>query len=307
MQIGASSSSANSSGSMSGKRFSSIISSSLSAATKRVRSTLSAQLPSLFPMESKLYMFRTSEGISFKPRAAIFSLPLVLAVATRAWSTLEAELASRFKLKGSSAKPKSNELSVGMTDISNDPFGRAISFCAGTGSAAARLAAFARAICSRSAADDFLNCGDSGAEPAVCVDAVDEAENIVSSPEAVVEDFWDVTEPFLMGSGGKLDFFVAGAEGFLKTPFTDGLGWRVRAATFWGPLGDAGSYLSFPKLGVLDRERRAVDGVAALSSILPFRPTLEGFFIRVPVIRPREVVSATRGSCGIEGLLGTIS
>ncbi|KAG7149270.1 hypothetical protein HYQ46_001837 [Verticillium longisporum] len=54
---------------------SSMSSISLSAAISLVRSTLSAQLPSLVPIISASYIFSTSTGMTLSPMAAILSLP----------------------------------------------------------------------------------------------------------------------------------------------------------------------------------------------------------------------------------------
>lgn len=302
MQPWASSSSAKFSGSTSGNNASSIISSSLSAATKRVRSTLSAQFPPLAPTESKLYIFRTSDGISFRPNAAMFSLPLVLATVTRDWSTLEVEFASRLRLKGSSARPKSNVSSVGITGESNGPSARGVCSCDGACWAAARLVAFARAICSLRAADAFLNCGGDSADAAVCADVVDAAENRVSSPDAVVEDFWDVSESFLgVPDGVLLVFSAVGMEGFLNRPFTGGRAWLGRAATALGPMGDAAVKPGFSGLGVLERGI-AMPGDTILEGALAFSPTLEGLRMRVLGIRPRAGVLSIGGSGDLKRL-----
>lgn len=245
-------------------------------------------------------MFRTSDGISFKPMAAMFSLPLVLATATRDWSTFEVEFASRFRLNGSSARPKSNVLSVGMTGATDASSIEEASRCTG---AATRLAAFALAICSRSAADAFLNCGGESEVAAVCADVEDAAEKIKSSPEVVVEDFWDARESFRGVPTGVVVLLIAGAGGFFNRPFRDGLGCSGRVDSVFDPMGDEMSSFGFSGLGVLARGTRTLDGDAILDRTLAFSPTLEGVRNRVLGARPRPGELSMEGNCDLKGLL----
>lgn len=126
------------------------------------------------------------------------------------------------------------------------------------------MAAFALAICSRSAADDFLNWGgDSAPERVVWVDLGDETENVASSPDAVVDDFWEVMEPFLGVNDGAAGFLRIGADGFLNTAFGEGLSCRGRLVAPLNPVGDVGSAFELSILGVLDRGNRNAEGVAS--------------------------------------------
>lgn len=155
---------------------------------------------------------------------------------------------------------------------------------------AERLAAFALAICSRNAADDFLNWGDVSPEVEDCIVVADDAAERLSSPEAVVEDFCDADDPFRKGWTGVLVFFRIGAEGLLRPfrPFKDGRAWTVRADNVLDPaIGVAASTLGFSGLGVRERGSRALEGDASWERILPFNPTVEGVFINIPIVRPR--------------------
>lgn len=152
MLPGLSSSSGSSMGSTSGNTESLIISSSLSAATNLVRSTLSAHAAPGLPIDSRLYMSITSAGISFKPIAAMLRRPLVRAVSRRPCRILAWDLSSLCWLKGSLDRPKSKVSSVGTNEGSDASTGSA----AETGCDATRFAALAFAICSRSAAEVFL-------------------------------------------------------------------------------------------------------------------------------------------------------
>ena len=189
--------SASSSRLWSGNVDSSISSISLSAATKRVRSTVSAQDPSYVPMASASYMPMTSAGISRKFKAAMFKRPLVRAAATRARITLACDSPLRFWLKGS--RPKSNVVSVGMTGAESrasapKPADKAAPdvapFSPESCCEATRLAAFARAICSRSAAEDFWLFA-TGLCP-----REDSAGSLLSAVEAVdALEAWDLAVP----------------------------------------------------------------------------------------------------------------
>lgn len=234
----------------------------------------------------------------------MFSLPLVLAIATRDWSTFEVEFASRFRLKGSSARPKSNVLSVGITGATDAPSIGEFPFCTG---ATTRLAAFALAICSRSAADAFLNCGGESELAAVCAEVEDAAEKIVSSPEVVVEDFWDTRESFLGVPAGVVVLLEAGADGVFNRPFGDGLGCSGRAGSIFDATGDATSSFGFSGLGVLARGTRTLDGDAILDRTLAFSPTFDGVRNRVLDVRPRPGELSIEGNCDLKGLFIKIS
>lgn len=152
-----SSSSAKEAGSTSGNTASAIISSSLSAATNLVKSTISAQDP---PGNSRLYMFVTSAGISFRSIAAMFRRPLVLADCRRPWRILAWDWSSLRWLKGSVLRPKSKVLSLGTKGDLRDSKGVSSrdsnrSFDVGIWLTSARFSDLALAICSRRAADDL--------------------------------------------------------------------------------------------------------------------------------------------------------
>lgn len=115
--------------------------------------------------------------------------------------------------------------------------------------------------------------------------AVDAAEMIVSSPEAVVEDFWDVRESFLAATAGVF-FLETGKAGFLKTAF------EVRFTRRGGGLsafGDdtADSVLLGLGLGLLDRDTGVPIGDATVEPNVPFSPTLEGVCMKLPIARLR--------------------
>lgn len=93
---------------------------------------------------------------------------------------------------------------------------------------AERLAALAFAICSRSAADDFLNWGDVSPEVADCIVVADDTAETLSSPEAVVDDFCEADDPLRKGLEGVHAVFSVGAEGLLRL-LKDGRAWTVRA------------------------------------------------------------------------------
>lgn len=156
---------------------------------------------------------------------------------------------------------------------------------------AVRLAAFALAICSRSAADDFLNWGEVSPEAADCTVVADDTAERLSSPEAVVEDFCEAFDPFRKGLAGGMDVFTRpGVEGFLRL-FRDGRAWTVRADCVLDPfVGVPALRLGFSGLGVRERGSRALEGDAILERKVPFNPTVEGVFIKVPMVRPRTGV-----------------
>lgn len=162
---------------------------------------------------------------------------------------------------------------------------------------AVRLAALAFAICSRSAADDFLNWGDISPEVADCIVVADEIAETLSSPEAVVEDFCEADEPLRKGWEGVLDVFRVGAEGLLRL-LKEGRAWTVRADSVLDPaIGIPALRLGFSGLGVRERNSRALEGDAILERKVPFSPTVEGVLINVPIVRPREGGVSGAGSC----------
>lgn len=109
----------------------------------------------------------------------------------------------------------------------------------------------------------------------------------LSSPEAVVEDFCEADEPFRTGWSGTVVFLMIGTEGLLRLP-KDGRAWTVRAASVLDPVGDKLALrLGFAGLGVRERDSRAECGDAILERRFPFNPTVDGVFIKVPIVRPR--------------------
>lgn len=118
----------------------------------------------------------------------------------------------------------------------------------------------------------------------------DEAAEMLSSPEAVVEDFWEAVDPFRTGSAGVLVIFGIGAGGRLRL-LKDGQVLRDRADNVLDPVIDMLALrLGFSGLGVRDRDSRALDGEAIFERKLPLSPTVEGVFISVPIVRPRTGV-----------------
>lgn len=244
-------SSSNDEGLVSGKIKSSSSSSSLSAATKRFKSTLSAQLPSKVPMLSRSYIFSTSTGISFRFKAAILSRPDVLPALTRFWRTFFLGSSPRQTLKGSLwLTPKSNPVSEGMIGASWSPSWFWFSAACFNW---ARLAALAFAICSRRAADDLRVEGGvpgSAESPvkAVLVDAIVEAlDGIVPSQEVFDE------LPEARFAPCKEDWLSAGRDGFLKRPLTGALGLVGRVANDL-EFAFGGGMLGLPGLGLLAAE-----------------------------------------------------
>lgn len=275
----------------SGKIESSIISNSLSAATNLVRSTLSAHDPPGFPLVSRLYMFITSGGISLSPMAAILSLPLVLAVSTLLCRTFLFEPSSFCWLNGSPDNPKSKVVSVGIRGLCSG-----ISCAEETWrDAATRFAAFALAICSLKAADDFLleaTEGDSAESivSAVFVDVLEAPEGFVSE---VAEDLWEAEDAFLGVCAGAL-LSSAVMDGFLNSPVMDCLGFTGRAASVFEPYFDAGvPFARLSGLGVLDRGTSGGFGGVALAAKarkVPFWIDFVNGGLRDRIFRPRDGV-----------------
>lgn len=160
---------------------------------------------------------------------------------------------------------------------------------------AARLAAFAFAICSRRAADDFLLVAPGGEPADSTVGAVDVGEaldGLVSSAE-VVEDLWDAREAFREAPAG-VDLSRVGIEGFLKRPVTDGLAFAGLEATVFDPYRPVGTGSGrFSGLGVLDRVEALPGGGWTLlvdRTVPPGVTRVEGVFRGVRLARPRTGV-----------------
>lgn len=138
-----------------------------------------------------------------------------------------------------------------------------------TSRAAALFAAFAFAICSLNAADDFRAevtewASSEATVSAVLVDVVDAFDGFVPSQE-VAEDLCEADETFLgVPAAGVLS--SADMDGFLKRPVREGLGLTERDATDLDPSLDAGtSGMRFSGLGVLDRPNPTVAGGGILA------------------------------------------
>lgn len=170
--------------------------------------------------------------------------------------------------KGSSERPKSPKSKLASVGTSGD-FGIADpDACL----LAARLAAFAFAICSRNAADDFLDAGwgASSAESTVrAVDTVEALERFRSSLD-VIEYLIDGTDILGTGRMDKSDdvklvevgLTNAGIDGFLNRPFTEARGFRALAVIVLDPYLETDGSKSFSGLGVrgpMEAERDAFD------------------------------------------------
>lgn len=151
----------------------------------------------------------------------MLSLPVVRAVSMRDCMTLRLELSNFFCPKGSSDKSKSKVGSVGTTGISGAS-AIVVTAAARDGCLeAARFAAFALAICSRNAEDDFrlVEANPSSAESTViAVEAVEALDGFRSSPLELTD-----ANEFLrggrerVGNSGEVHPSVAG----LKSPLAE--------------------------------------------------------------------------------------
>lgn len=180
--------------------------------------------------------------------AAILRRPLVLADSRRPRIILAWDWSSLRKLKGSFESPKSNVLSVGTSGGSSDSK-TGFDACACD---AARFAAFALAICSRSADDVFLTDCEGGSREsevvAVLADTTDEPDG--PSPD-VAEDPREAEEIFLGGSVLAL-LSNADTDGFLKRPLIEGRFVGLAASVLDPYLGTVISEPLLSGLGVLD-------------------------------------------------------
>lgn len=149
------------------------------------------------------------------------------------------------------------------------------------------------AICSRSAADDFLleDTGDATTESAVSAvwaDVVDTLDGFVPD-EDVIEDLCELADTFLGVPGAALAP-SAGTDGFLNRPLSEGLDPTGRVARVFDPNREVGtSCARFSGLGVLDRPSPMVAGGGILlvePRVAPPRLDCEGVLKGLRLARP---------------------
>lgn len=142
-------------------------------------------------------------------------------------------------------------VSVGITGVSSVLGDNAPETCRD----AVRFAAFALAICSRNAADDFraVDIGASSTESTVnAVEAVEALDKLRPSPE-VLDDLADASDALRDGLGGiseTIGLSRDGKEGFLYRLFMEALGLKGRTATVFDPCLEAEVSKRFSGLGV---------------------------------------------------------
>lgn len=197
--------------------------------------------------------------------------------------------------------PKSNEVSVGTrgdagtwpevttcSEMSSD-----MDACLDT--AAARLAAFAFAICSLSAAEDFRAVAAAGdtvdsAVMVVLVSEVTEAPDLKVPEREVADDVCEADDTFLGVSEAPL-LLRDGRDGFLRRPVTGALALVGRAANVFAPyfkdgVACAGAGLS--GLGVFERDIRELPGdfrVPDTLVVVPPKGVLDNGVWKDPMLR----------------------